>query len=212
MATEIRTSSGFCCEIDEAAINDMELLEDLEELDRGNPLQVPSALRRLLGEQGKRALCDHLRTESGRVPVDKVSVELAEIFGGLKSKKIILLAQMLNAGRMSWSATLRETYHILNLRALPVPLAATLAWGCGRTRGSGSKWRNSRYPWRHCCWRAWWTVSLLLWQKTENGQKNRNRPAMLTDKLLHIEPKRELKTFASGEEFRRAWSGKGGGA
>ena len=34
MATEIRTSSGFCCEIDEAAINDMELLEDLEELDR----------------------------------------------------------------------------------------------------------------------------------------------------------------------------------
>ena len=98
MATEIRTSSGFCCEIDEAAINDMELLEDLEELDRGNPLQVPSALRRLLGEQGKRALCDHLRTESGRVPVDKVSVELAEIFGGLKSKKIILLAQMLNAG------------------------------------------------------------------------------------------------------------------
>ena len=82
MATEIRTSSGFCCEIDEAAINDMELLEDLEELDR-----VPCALRRLLGEQGKRALYDHLRTESGRVPVDKVSVELAEIFGGLKSKK-----------------------------------------------------------------------------------------------------------------------------
>ena len=55
-------------------------------------------------------------------------------------------------------------------------------------------------------------LSLLLWQKTENGQKNRNRPAMLTDKLLHIEPERELKTFASGEEFRRAWSGKGGGA
>ena len=82
MATEIRTSSGFCCEIDEAAINDMELLEDLEELDRGNPLRVPCALRRLLGEQGKRALYDHLRTESGRV-----SVELAEIFGGLKSKK-----------------------------------------------------------------------------------------------------------------------------
>ena len=45
MATEIRTSSGFCCEIDEAAINDMELLEDLEELDQGNPLRVPSALR-----------------------------------------------------------------------------------------------------------------------------------------------------------------------
>ena len=78
---------GPSCEIDEAAINDMELLEDLEELDQGNPLRVPSALRRLLGEQGKRALYDHLRTESGRVPVDKVSVELAEIFGGLKSKK-----------------------------------------------------------------------------------------------------------------------------
>ena len=62
MATEIRTSSGFCCEIDETAINDMELLEDLEELDQGNPMRVPSALRRLLGEQGKRALYDHLRT------------------------------------------------------------------------------------------------------------------------------------------------------
>ena len=58
-------------------------------------------MRRLLGEQGKRALYDHLRTESGRVPVDMVrkairagvpalvsktmptvqSVELAEEYG-----------------------------------------------------------------------------------------------------------------------------------
>lgn len=87
MTTEIRTSSGFCCVIDEDALNDMELLEDLEALDQGNPLRVPSALHRLLGDDGKKAIYDHVRTDDGRVPVDRVSTELAEIFGALKSKK-----------------------------------------------------------------------------------------------------------------------------
>ena len=120
---------------------------------------------------------------------------------------------MLNAGEDELVCDFAETYHILDLRALPVPLAATLAWGLRPDARIRLKMAEQQVPMETLLLAGVVDrLSLLLWQKTENGQKNRNSPAMLTDKLLHIEPERELKTFASGEEFRRAWSGKGGGA
>lgn len=76
---KITTASGFECEIEDEALNDMELLEALIGLDQGESNKMPFVLNRLLGEN-KKAMYDHVRTETGRVPVDKVSAELAEIF------------------------------------------------------------------------------------------------------------------------------------
>ena len=76
---KITTASGFECEIEDEALNDMELLEALIGLDQGESDKMPFVLNRLLGEN-KKAMYDHVRTETGRVPVDKVSAELAEIF------------------------------------------------------------------------------------------------------------------------------------
>ena len=45
---------------------------------------------------------------------------------------------MLNAGEDELVCDFAETYHILDLRALPVPLAATLAWGLRPAQTSGA--------------------------------------------------------------------------
>lgn len=47
-------------------------------------------------------------------------------------------------------------------------------------------------------------VSMLLWAKTEDGQKGKNRPAMILDALhsIEVQPK-ETVVFDSGEEFEQ---------
>lgn len=84
--TSIETSSGFCCEIDENASNDMELFEDLVALDNNDITVLPGALIRILGAENKRKLYDHVRVD-GRVPIDRVMDEISEIFHQLNSKK-----------------------------------------------------------------------------------------------------------------------------
>ena len=71
------TRSGFVFELDDAALNDMELFEALCEIDNGNTKAVVSVVKRLLGDR-KQALYDHLRVD-GRVPIDKVVEALTDI-------------------------------------------------------------------------------------------------------------------------------------
>ena len=84
--TSIKTSSGFSCDVDESAMNDMELLEDLAAIDRGDISVLPGALSRIVGSENKRKLYDHVRI-NGRVPIDSVSQEIGEIITQLGSKK-----------------------------------------------------------------------------------------------------------------------------
>ena len=81
------TSSGFEYNLDETALDDYELLEDLCELDNGNTVRTISALNRLLGTEQKDQLKEHLREENGRVPASKMMVEMAEIFNSVKEGK-----------------------------------------------------------------------------------------------------------------------------
>lgn len=87
MTTKIKTKSGFECEIDEKALDDAELLDLLVDIDDGDVMQFPRVVKKLLGNENKKALYDHLRTEDGRVPNEPLSAELGEIFRALKSKK-----------------------------------------------------------------------------------------------------------------------------
>ncbi len=81
--TEIVTSSGFRCEIDEARMNDMELLEALRKMDKGDTLAVVDVLDKVLCEQ-KTALYDHVRAQNGTVPTEAVMQAITEIFDQLK--------------------------------------------------------------------------------------------------------------------------------
>ena len=74
------TRSGFSFEISENLGDNMELLEVLEEMSNKNPYALAKACKIVLGEQQKKALYDHLRTEDGRVPVEGVSDAITDIF------------------------------------------------------------------------------------------------------------------------------------
>lgn len=84
---QITTATGFVCEIEDEALDDMELLEGLIAIDHGESDQLSFVLNRLLGDETKKALYDHVRTESGRVPTKAVSEELAEIFKALSPEQ-----------------------------------------------------------------------------------------------------------------------------
>ncbi len=82
----IKTSTGLEIDIDEDIIDDMELFDAIADLQNGNVMMVPTVISKVCGEQ-KKALYDHCRNESGRVPAQAVSSEIAEIFEELNAKK-----------------------------------------------------------------------------------------------------------------------------
>lgn len=83
----IKTRTGFECDIDQTRMNDMELLDNIVELENGNTLALSRVIGKLFPAVVKVALYDHVRTEDGRVPFDKLSEEIADVFNGLKDGK-----------------------------------------------------------------------------------------------------------------------------
>lgn len=81
-----KTKSGFSFEISDESLDNMELIETLAGVD-ANPLLLPRLVSQLLGEDQKQELYNHLRTDSGVVPVSKVSDEIMEIFQSGKDTK-----------------------------------------------------------------------------------------------------------------------------
>lgn len=76
------TKDGFKFTIDDAAMDDMELLEALKEFDRdGDITAVPEIFDRLLGPDQKKALYEFVRDpETKRVSAIKANEILSEIF------------------------------------------------------------------------------------------------------------------------------------
>lgn len=73
------TASGFEFEIDDAVINDMELIDAIADSMDDNPLAFSKVCAKLLGSEQRKKLYDHVR-ENGRVPLEKISTEITDIF------------------------------------------------------------------------------------------------------------------------------------
>lgn len=84
-----RTESGFEFETDVRAIQDMEFLEMLGEVD-ANPIIMPKLCEKMLGKTGKRALYDFVRDEDGYVTAEAIAPVVTEIMKAAseKSKEI----------------------------------------------------------------------------------------------------------------------------
>ena len=74
-----KTERGFEFEIEEEALDDMELLDALVEIDNGRTDQVSTVCVRLLGKTQRAKLYDFLRGANGRVKATDVSAALLEI-------------------------------------------------------------------------------------------------------------------------------------
>ncbi|MBR2422610.1 MAG: hypothetical protein IKB09_09740 [Oscillospiraceae bacterium] len=80
---EIKTNTGFRCQLPEDAVNDMELVE-LMAAEMPEAYRIAKVAAHLLGEQ-KKTLYEHVRTD-GRVPVDAVEREIRDILLALGNK------------------------------------------------------------------------------------------------------------------------------
>lgn len=82
-----KTSTGFEFDIEDERLDDMELVDIMAEIDE-NPLLMTKLCKMLLGEEQKKRLYDHLRSEDGRVPIEATTNAIQEIFnspGDLKN-------------------------------------------------------------------------------------------------------------------------------
>lgn len=69
---------GVTVEVAAEAMDDFELMDDIARMEE-SPVYLPRVLRRLVGEEGYRALLDVVRGDSGRVSLE----DGAEIVGEL---------------------------------------------------------------------------------------------------------------------------------
>lgn len=90
MARKVKTRSGFECEVDENVLNDMEIIDLALEADEDEQNQLiiyGKLIRKILPDDTKKRLYDHIRDESGRVPPDALLSELTDMFNDINKKK-----------------------------------------------------------------------------------------------------------------------------
>lgn len=75
-----KTSSGFEFQLEDEVLDDYELLEVLHKIDEGNNGLITEMVDRLLGEEQRDKLKDHVRTEKGKVSAKRLLEEVMEIF------------------------------------------------------------------------------------------------------------------------------------
>lgn len=80
-----KTKTGFKFEIQEEIANDYEFIENLSQIDE-HPEIYPKILKSTLGEVQYEALKNHVRDETGKVPLDKITEEFGDILSNSKLK------------------------------------------------------------------------------------------------------------------------------
>lgn len=78
---------GFEGDIDENAINDMEFLDALTELQEGDPTALSKMCSLLFTKAEKKRFYDACRNEDGRAEPEKVSEQVTELLKQLNNKK-----------------------------------------------------------------------------------------------------------------------------
>ena len=98
-----------------------------------------------------------------------------------------------------------ETYHIFDYEALPSGVAARLASGLRDDSRIKMKLAGVKISLEQSLLAAIAdNLSILVWQNTDNGHKNRNKPQSMLKMLTEREDKKVVG-YATPEEFERAW-------
>ena len=81
------TKSGFNYTIQEGALDDYELLEELREIDKGTTSLIVDVIEKIIGSEQKEQLKKHVRDEAGRVSIKRMFDEIGEILRGNQEGK-----------------------------------------------------------------------------------------------------------------------------
>lgn len=101
---------------------------------------------------------------------------------------------------------LAETYQVYDMRALPLTRVAALSVGLRADSRIKMRATGQNVPDDTLLLAAILDgVHTLVWMQTADGQKGRNRPASVYDRLAGLDKKsRGHEAFASGAEFDKA--------
>ena len=84
---EGKTKSGFVFSIDEDTLNDWETFKMLRKVDRGEPGYLIDAMDRLLGEDQRERMEDHMKEIHGTVRTSDMMATFMEILSSNKAGK-----------------------------------------------------------------------------------------------------------------------------
>lgn len=123
------------------------------------------------------------------------------------------LAGMWSSCRDELICDMAETYHIYDMRALPVRTLAVLACGLGQNSRVWAKLNGYKAQWSDIVMAMCADhLAVLQWFQTEDGHKGQNRPQLLTPQLLNMpdqSDKSKYKKFKTGADFMEAWNALG---
>lgn len=113
---------------------------------------------------------------------------------------------MLNYDSDALECDLAETYHIYNYKELPLSKVALFSVGLRNDSRIKLKMSDCEYSLDTILLAsAVDRLSYLVWSKTDDAQKGKNRPLFIVSKLLKsTEIDDDIVAFNSGEEFERA--------
>ena len=98
-----------------------------------------------------------------------------------------------------------ETYHILDIGALSPQKAAVLCVGLRDNSRVKMMLSEMKVPLDTLLLaRIIDELSFQSWTKTKDGQKNRNRPQSVLKRLTE-EPKEEIETYKTIDDFHKVW-------
>lgn len=100
---------------------------------------------------------------------------------------------------------LAETYHIYDYRRLPLTQVAVFSYGLRDNSRIKMKMSGQKVDFNTLLMANLADmVSILLWTKTKDGQKNKNRPESLVTKIQSPDKKaKDFSTFTSGKDFEK---------
>lgn len=114
---------------------------------------------------------------------------------------------MIHTDRSALICDLAETYGLYDMGSLPVSTVAILASGLRensriKMKLTGNNVSNELLLLAHAVDR----LTLLVWQNTKDGQKGRNKPESIAERIIYGDQGKTFKTnaFASVEAFEEA--------
>lgn len=115
------------------------------------------------------------------------------------------LADMMKCDEDALICDLAETYHIFDIRALPLEKVALFSVGLRDNSRIKMKMANVKYQSKEIMLMSIIDhLSILVWQNTKDAIKGKNKPNSLMDKLLNVSRESEISSFNSGYEFEKA--------
>lgn len=100
---------------------------------------------------------------------------------------------------------LAETYGIFDYRQLPADMVAALSVGLRENSRIKLLLSGQKVPFETILQAGIIDrLSILIWQKTKDGQNNTNRPQSLVEILTAEQKEREEVAFETGKDFEKA--------